>query len=268
MCMNIKIGNIKFEETAMDYISFGRGPKTLIIMPGLSEAFASVKSAAVAMAIMYRQYTKDYTVYVFGRKNNLEQEYSTKDMAKDQAEAMKRLGFKQAAVMGVSQGGMIAQYIAIDYPKLVEKLVLVVTVSRPNKTIQDAAEAWIAMAEAKDYKGILVDTTEKSYSEKYVKKYRWLLPVLSRLKKPKDFKRFIIQANACIHHDAYDRLCEIRCSTLVIGGDSDHVVGQNASEEISERISDSKLVIYKGLGHAVYEEAKDFNFQVLSFLNA
>lgn len=31
----------------------------------------------------------------------------------------------KAEVMGVSQGGMIAQYLAIDYPELVEKLVLV-----------------------------------------------------------------------------------------------------------------------------------------------
>jgi len=44
-------------------------------------------------------------------------------------------------------------------------------------------------------------------------------------------------------------------------------VGKNSSEEIAERISDSKLVILKGLGHMAYEEEKDFNRQVLNFLN-
>ena len=40
------------------------------------------------------------------------------------------------------------------------------------------------------------------------------------------------------------------------------------AEEIAERIPYSKLIILKGLGHMAYEEAKDFNRQVLSFLNS
>ena len=51
-------------------------------------------------------------------------------MAKDQVEVMKKLGISKASIIGVSQGGMIAQCIAIDYPELLDKLVLAVTVSR------------------------------------------------------------------------------------------------------------------------------------------
>ena len=83
-----------------------------------------------------------------------------------------------------------------------------------------------------------------------------------------EISRFIIQANACTQHNTYNELDRIRCETLVIGGDSDKVVGKNSSEEIAEKIPTSKLVIFKGLGHMAYEEAKDFNHQVLSFLNA
>ena len=85
---------------------------------------------------MYREFVKDYKVYVFSRKNQLEEGYSTKDMAKDQAEVMKKLGISKASIIGVSQGGMIAQYIAIDYPELLDKLVLAVTVSRQNATVR------------------------------------------------------------------------------------------------------------------------------------
>ena len=217
---------------------------------------------------MYREFVKDYKVYVFSRKNQLEEGYSTKDMAKDQAEVMKKLGISKASIIGVSQGGMIAQYIAIDYPELLDKLVLAVTVSRQNATVQSVVSNWIAMAEVNNYKGIVIDTVEKSYSDKNIKKYRLLYPILSRIGKPKDFSRFIIQANACIHHDSYNELERIKCKTLVIGGDIDKVVGKNSSEEIAERIPYSKLIILKGLGHMAYEEAKDFNRQVLSFLNS
>lgn len=267
MFYNAINGNIKIGDTDMDYISFGNGQKILVMIPGLGDALKTVKGTAIAFAMMYREFAKDYKVYVFSRKNQLEEGYSTKDMAKDQAEVMKKLGIFKASIMGVSQGGMIAQYIAIDYPELVDRLVLAVTVSRQNETVQSVVSNWLAMAEANDYKGIIIDTFEKSYSDKSIKKYRLLYPILSRIGKPKDFTRFIIQANACIRHNAYNELDRIKCETLVIGGDSDKVVGKNSSEEIAERISGSKLVIFKALGHMAYEEAKDFNQQVLSFLN-
>jgi hypothetical protein len=41
---------------------------------------------------------------------------------------------------------------------------------------------------------------------------------------PKNFKRFIVQANSCLNHNAYDELDKIKCNTLVIGRDSDKVV--------------------------------------------
>lgn len=268
MFNHAKNGVVKIGDTEMDYISFGVGLKNLVMIPGLSDALKTVKGSAAALAVMYREYAKDYRVYVFSRKNKLEKGYSTKDMAKDLAEAMKKLGISKASVMGVSQGGMIAQYMAIDYPEMVEKLVLAVTVSRQNETVQNVVGSWIEMAEAGDYKALILDTAKKSYSEKNIRKYRMLFPVLSRVGRPKDFTRFIIQANACIRHDAYDELEKIHCPALVIGGDSDRVVGKNSSEEIANKVKGSKLVICKGLGHMAYEEAKDFDPKVLDFLSA
>ena len=107
---------------------------------------------------------------------------------------------------------------------------------------------------------------EKTFTEDKLKKYRVLYPILTRVGKPKNFNRLIVQANACLHHNTYDELDKIKCPTLVIGGDSDKVVGKNASKEMAIRINKSKLILYKGLGHGAYEEAKDFNQQVLSFL--
>lgn len=76
---------------------------------------------AIPMSMAYRMYANDYKVFIFSRKNDLEEGYSTRDMARDQAEAMKMLGIKSANILGISQGGMIAQYLAIDYPDIIEK---------------------------------------------------------------------------------------------------------------------------------------------------
>jgi transposase len=50
----------------------------------------------------------------------------------------------------------------------------------------------------------VLDTAEKSYSEKHLKKYRKYYNILWRVSKPKDYKRFIIQANSCLTHNAYE----------------------------------------------------------------
>jgi len=266
MLLNAKNGAVKIGDTEMEYISFGKGNDTLIILPGLGDGLSTVKGTALPFAIAYRAYAVNYKVYVFSRKNQLKEGYSTRDMAKDQAEAMNVLGISKADIMGVSQGGMIAQYLAIDYPNLVNKLVLVVTLSKQNETVQKLVGSWIEMAKNGDYKSLITDTAEKSYSEQYLKKHRFLYQLLGRVGKPKDFSRFLIQANSCIHHNAYYELDKIECPTLIVGGDSDKIVGSNSFVEITERIRSSELFIYIGVGHAAYEEAKDFNVRVLNFL--
>ncbi len=52
------------------------------------------------------------------------EEYSVYDMAEDTEKAMDELGLAGAIIYGVSQGGMIAQVIALKRPDLVSRLVL------------------------------------------------------------------------------------------------------------------------------------------------
>ena len=49
----------------MDYISFGKGDKTLIMLPGLSTA--DVKDAKYIMSLAYRDVGRKYKVYVFDK---------------------------------------------------------------------------------------------------------------------------------------------------------------------------------------------------------
>lgn len=267
MLINAKNGTVKIGNTDMNYLSFGKGENCLIMLPGLGDGLKTVKGTALAFAIAYGIYGRKYRVYVFSRKNRLDEGYTTRDMAGDQSEAMKKLGISKADIIGISQGGMIAQYIAIDHPGLVNKLVLAVTMSKPNETVREVVGKWKELAKSGNYMDIIKDTAEKSYSETYLKKYRFLYPVIGRVGKPKEFDRFLIQADSCIHHNAYDELNRIECPTLIIGGDCDKVVGPKASPEIAGRIKNSRLYMYKGLGHAAYEEAKDFHTRVLNFMN-
>ena len=268
MLWNVKNGRMDLTKGAMPYASFGHGQRKLVILPGLSDGLATVAGKALLLAGPYRPYFKDFTIYMFSRKEPLGAGSSIRDMAADQAEAMAALGLDRVSVLGVSEGGMIAQYLAIDHPELVEKLVLAVTAPCVNDVVLSCVPGWMDMAERGDHKTLMIDTAEKSYSPAYLKKYRRLYPVLGHVGKPRSYDRFLTNAQAILGFDARAELKKIPCPTLIIGGTEDHIVGVEASRELAEAIPNSQLYLYPGLGHAAYEEAGDFNDRVFAFLKA
>lgn len=263
--LQAKNGCLALPDGSVDYIRFGSGAKSLVMLPGVGDGLKTVKGMALPFALLYRSLAKDFTVYVFSRRRELSAGMTTLDMAEELNCALESLGLRSAAVVGVSQGGMIAQWLAIDHPDKVEKLVLTVTLCRANAVIRDVIARWIAMAERGDYKGIMLDTAERSYSEKRLKQTRLEYRLLGSVGKPKSFERFLIQARSCVTHDTYELLPRISCPTLVIGGREDKIVTGEASMEIAERIPGSELVLYDGLGHGLYEEAPDFLRRVADF---
>jgi len=266
MRCNVKNGTLHLGGTTMDYIRFGTGQRALVILPGLGDGLRTVKGTALTMALLYRIFARDFTVYAFSRKNELPEGYGTRDMARDQAEAMVQLGIEKADVFGVSMGGMIAQHFAVDYPEKVNRLILAVTSARPNPILTESIEEWVSLAQAGDHAGFMDSNLRRIYSEEYYRKNKWMAPLVGRLTKPKSYDRFFIQASACRMHDAYEDLHRIKAKTLVIGGEKDVALGGDASREIAARIPDAELRMYAQWGHGVYEEEKGFNRLLLDFL--
>ena len=265
MGKNIKNGLVTIGDTEMYYASFGTGKKNLVVLPGLSDGLATVKGKAWLLAGPYKKYLKDHTIYMFSRKNRMPEGYSIKDMADDQVAVMKKLGIDRADVCGVSQGGMIAQCIAIRHPELVDRLVLAVTTPRANETARSVVSAWIDMAKRGDHTTLMVDTAEKTYSERYLKKNRKLFPLLARFTKPSDYGRFLRNAEAILRFDVHEELGKISAPTLIIAGSDDKTVGNDAAAELKAGIRGSELFVYEGLGHGVFDEAKDFYERILAF---
>ncbi|MDR0949744.1 MAG: alpha/beta hydrolase [Lachnospiraceae bacterium] len=266
MFWNANYAQLQIRDTQMEYISFGKGSKHLVLLPGLGDALTTLYGKSIPMAWAYRMYAKEYKVYLFSRIRDLPEGYTTRDMAFDQAEAMRILGIQKAAVIGVSQGGMIAQHLAICAPDLVERLILTVTTARSNEQTRNVIEGWVSMAKRNDYRSIMIDTTDKSYSQQYLRKMRFFYTFIGRFGKPKDFHRFLIQARSCIEHDSFAHLNQVGCPTLIIGGDQDQIIPVECSYELAREIPNSEIMIYKGLGHAAYEEASDFHERVMKFL--
>ncbi|MBP5454554.1 MAG: alpha/beta hydrolase [Lachnospiraceae bacterium] len=262
-----KNGCVKIGNTDMYYVSFGEGEKKLIVLPGLSDGLATVKGKAWILSKPYKRFFSDYTVYMFSRKNKMPEGYSIEDMADDQVEAIRALKIKRASVLGVSQGGMIAQCIAIRHPGVVKRVVLAVTAPYANEVVKSAVSSWIEMVGRNDHKALMIDTAEKMYSEKYLKKNRKYFPIIAKFTKPKSYDRFLKNAEAILRFDVKRELYKINCPTLILAGSDDKTVGNDAPFELNEGIPESELYVYEGLGHGAFEEAKDFYDRVLKFLD-
>ncbi len=265
MFKKLKNGTVNLGDTEMYYVSFGSGAKNLIVLPGLSDGLSTVKGMALLLYPPYKKFLKNYTVYMFSRKNKMPEGYSIRNMAEDQVRALKVLGIEKTSVLGVSQGGMLSQYIAITHPEVVEKLVLGVTAPYANEIVKSAVSSWIKMAENGDHISLMVDTAEKMYTEKYLSKNRKFFPIMARFTKPKSYERFLRNANAILNFDARPELSKITCPTLILSGDDDNTVGNDAPYELKNGILNSELFIYKGIGHSAFEEGKDFYDRVYEF---
>ena len=266
MLLSPKNGTLSLDGTTMDYIRFGTGKQTLVMLPGLGDGLRSMKGTALPMALMYRLFAGEFTVYAFSRKTVLPEGWTTRDMARDLKKAMDILGIKNAHIFGVSMGGMIAQHFAADYPEAVDRLILTVTAPCPNPLLTESVTEWTACARRNDHTALMESNLRRIYSPEYCRRNKWLIPIIGRLTKPGSYDRFFIQAHACLTHDATDRLSCIRAKTLVIGGERDLSLGGEPSRQIASRIPGAVLKMYPQWGHGLYEEAPDFNRTVLDFL--
>ena len=268
MFLNAKNGTLTMGCTTMDYVRFGTGTRNLIMLPGLGDSLRSVKGTALPMAFMYRLFAREFTVYMFSRKARLPEGSTTADMAEDLKEAMDLLEIEKADLFGVSMGGMIAQQFAIRYPHRLNKLVLAVTCARPNPILEESIREWLDCANANDHTALMESNLRRIYSDRYYQKNKWMLPLLGKLTKPCSYDRFLVQASACLSHDAFSDLHRITTETLVIGGEQDIALGADPSRQIAAQIPNAALKMYPQWGHGAYEEAPDFNKTILDFLLA
>ena len=257
-----------FNDKSMDYVTFGKGKQPLVIIPGLGDGLQTVKGKAHLFSLSYRLLAKRYKIYVFSRINELRQGYTTRDMAADVAEAMETLNLDAAYVMGISQGGMIAQWLVADFPEKVQKLVLAVTTAKLGNLGRERISCWLNLIQTGTYKDLMIDIARHSYTTKFFGKFKYLYRIMGIFGRIKDIKRIDIQAVSCLKHDSLAFLEKINCPTLIIGAENDDVLGLDGSLRVHQHIKDSQLTILPECGHALYEQNKDFQKRVLVFLES
>lgn len=252
-------------DQGVDYVTFGKGDKNLIIITGLSLQGLSDMSDLAIYSLFYR-YAKEYKVYIFDRKDHIEEGISIENMADDLYHSLEALHIDNASVIGISQGGMIAQLFAIKYPQKVKKLVLALTLSRNNTISRETIVGWIEMAENGDMAKLNKDFMSKTFSSPVLKKLYWINKLFLRSVSKEKRNRFVCLAKSILAFDCYSSLDKITCPTLVLGAKKDMVLGVDGARELANGIPNASYYEFDKLGHAAYIESRRFNKVLLEFL--
>lgn len=252
-----------FDDVAFHYVQFGKGAKNLILIPGLSTV--TLEGKGINMAWQFREFAKDYTVYVMDKRDDLKEDVTLRELAEDIKDAVDHIGLLSADVVGVSQGGMIAQYFTIDNPDFVGKLVLAVTASKLNDHIKNYVNQCVILAQKGEMEEIMRDSFENDFTEEYTKPLKPFMSLITKMSVPKSNVRFIRLARSINSLDTYDELDQIKCPVFVIGAGKDRIATVEGTDEIAGKL-ECKKYIYQRYGHGVYSEAKDFNERIHRFL--
>jgi len=258
--MNYEILKSNCDGVEMEYLKFGTGKKNLVILPGI--AVTSVLGSAKDIVNNYQMFAEDYTVYLFDRRLNLPEGYTIYDAREDTRKAMKSVGIEKAYMFGASQGGIMTMIIAITHPELTEKITVGSTI-RSVYGIQEGVN-WLEEAENGSIKNLSLAFMSKVYTNPGpILKMAKLAPE-KMFGTKEDLERFKIMYKANENYDIRDRLCEIKCPVLAIGGRKDVVAKWEESVEIANRTG-GESYIYEEFGHAAYDEAPDYKERLKAF---
>lgn len=258
-----QIGTVKTENFEMDYATFGSGKKAFVILPGIS--IKPVVPSANGIEAMFSAFKDEYTVYVFDRKNNINDFYSIPQMADDTVFAMQKLGIEKADIYGASQGGMMAQCIAIRHPEIIDRLVTASSPTIIDDEFKNVYSKWLEYTEKRDEAGLINCFTEFVYSKESIKKFGNIIYSANANITEEEFIRFYYLLRSFDDFDIAKDLEKIKCKSLILFSKLDKVVSESTINILKEKLNCS-YYIYDDHSHAVYDEAPDFVDRIYSFL--
>jgi pimeloyl-ACP methyl ester carboxylesterase len=253
------------------YEVYGEGDPLLLIM-GLSLTSKSWFRTIPALS-------EQYKVIVFdnrgvGQSGKPNTPYSIALMAEDARAVLDAADVESAHVYGISMGGMIAQRLALKYPERVKSLILGCTTSGGQNHVQPEADVSMLMLSRASSTATPEEmawaTAPILYSHSFLENNRAIVAedIQARIETPILPYAYMLQLQACLAHDTYNEISQIKVPTLVIHGDEDRLVPYENGVTLADRIPGAEFVSISGAGHIYVTEANDFiNSKVLEFLN-
>jgi pimeloyl-ACP methyl ester carboxylesterase len=256
------------------YARTGAGAKNIVFLTG-GPGNDTPHRTEVSMSLRrLRSVTDHYTFWITSRKNRQPDNYGTREMAADTATAITQM-FPEGidAVMGVSYGGLIAQYLAADFPGLVPKYVLVATAHRCSPQVAAAdlrfAQYLAAGRNGRAFYEVAGYLAPRGWKQLLLRSLMLVMGAFIGGHHHPDYAADVInEATMEAKHDSIDVLGRIADPVLMVGGDRDVAFPKDLQQKTAAAIPNARIVLYEGRGHGGVTNHKRFAQDVLGFLGA
>ena len=205
-----------------------------------------------------------------GRTGGPKRDYTMADYAEDAAALAAHLGWENYAVMGFSFGGMVAQELAIRYPRRIKRLLLCCTSSGgvggssfPMHELQDLpiverAAKLVALGDIRRD-----ETWQKANSAMFRSLVEFTVYMISeREKEPEARAGARRQLEARKGHNTWERLPQLEMPVLICGGEHDGISPPENLNALAERIPEAEILFFDG-GHLFHlQDAKAYEAMI------
>jgi pimeloyl-ACP methyl ester carboxylesterase len=196
------------------------------------------------------------------------------EMASDAVTFIRALGLDQVDLFGFSLGGMIAQVIAQEEPRLVRRIILAGTgpaggdgIDRVTRiTYLDIARGLLTRQDPKQFLFFTRTPNGRRAGKEFLARLEERTNDRDTAMSVRSFRAQLKAIHRWGKQQPAD-LASIHQPVLVINGESDRMVPSKNTVDIDRRLPNSELVVYPDAGHGgVFQFHEDFVKRALEFL--
>jgi len=193
--------------------------------------------------------------------------YTLEQLGEDVIGFLDALRIQVVHWVGLSIGGMIGQYLALNHADRIRSLVLCDTAAALPEEAQAMRRERIAIAREKGMDALVEPTLDRWFTSSYLRQNPPQVELIRRQFLATPVGGYIGCSEAIGDLNYLERLSEIRTPTLIIVGEDDPGTPVAASEAMHERIPDSRLVVVPSCAHlSNVEQPEAFNKALIDFL--
>jgi 3-oxoadipate enol-lactonase len=225
----------------LSFVERGSGPPLLLVQ-GLMVTGEMFDPVVEPFAARHRVIVPDLRGH--GRSRALPPPYTAAQLAADLAGLLDHLGIGEAAVLGYSQGGAVAQQLVLDHPARCNRLVLACTYAFNMATVRErlegrAAPLLMRLLGMRRFAKLVFSVGLDGASPQ---RKQWLASLIAK----QDRDLMLAAWREAMAFDSRRRLGEVRCPTLILAGAKDTAVPMHHA-----RIAGSRLAVVDGAGHGL-----------------
>ncbi len=192
-----------------------------------------------------------------GRSHRPSGPYKIRDFVNDLRLIMAANGLQRAHIAGFSLGGMVAQGLAIEYPQLVDRLVLISTVAGRTTKERERVQARADKLAQQGVDAHLNDAVDRWFTDEFIATHPDLLEWRRQKSMQNDPECYAAAYWMLADSDFGAELHRISAPTLVMTGECDIGSNPRMARLIKERIPNCNCTIFPRLKHSVLLEAPD-----------